>query len=178
MGRVSSSIRSFDPRSIGSIGSGYWTPPYLSIDGDGGIFIADREHDTVGLLNPRWTAVEILFNSDQHAIKSPKAFRYIRETRHLIVAQTRLGGPKYDVLVFNLCSSSDHRTFKSELDLIKSGSFDNVELETCDSSDPSHRMPGKVLYYCPLIISIPWPCLSIWEVLTFWTSPLVRSRVA
>ena len=50
--------------------------------------------------------------------------------------------------VFNLCShtpSTDHRTFKSELDLIKSGSFDDVDLKIYDSPDPSPRMPGMVL---------------------------------
>ena len=142
-------IRSFDPRSFASIGLGDWAPYYLSIDEDGNIFIADNNNDRVVLLHSRWTDVQILLNRDQHSIESPGRLCYIREKQQLIVGQRSSGGSTDDVLVFNLCShtpSTDHRTFKSELDLIKSGSFDHVELKICDSSDHSHRMPGMWCY--------------------------------
>jgi len=138
-------IRSFDPRSFASIGLDGWTPYYLSIDEDGNIFIADNNNDRVVLLHSRWTDVQILLNRDQHSIESPRRLCYIREKQQLIVGQSRSGGSTDDVRVFNLCShtpSTDHRTFKSELDLIKSGSFDHVELKIYDSSDSSPRMPG------------------------------------
>ena len=141
-------IRSFDPRSFASIGLNDWIPEYLSIDEDGNIFISDYFNDRVLLLHSRWTDVQILLNRDQHSIKSPYSLCYIREKQQLIVGKRRSGGSADDVRVFNLCShtpSTDHRTFKSELDLIKSGSFDNVELKICDSSDPSPHMPGMVL---------------------------------
>ena len=141
-------IRSFDPRSFASIGLDDWRPAYLSIDEDGNIFIADYNNDRVVLLHSRWTDVQILLNRDQHSIESPWSLCYIREKQQLIVGQLRSGGSADDVRVFNLCShtpSTDHRTFKSELDLINSGSFDDVELKICDSSDPSPRMPGMVL---------------------------------
>ena len=140
-------IRSFDPRSFASIGLDGWMPRYLSIDEDGNIFIADYRHDRVVLLHSRWTDVQILLNRDQHSIESPSRLCYIREKQQLIVGQRRSGGSKVDVRVFNLCShtpSTDHRTFKSELDLIKSGSFDDVELKTCDSVDPSPHIQGTL----------------------------------
>ena len=139
-------IRSFDPRSFASIGLDDWTPYHLSIDEDGNIFIADRDNDRVVLLHSRCTDVQILLNRDQHSIESPGRLCYIREKQQLIVGQRRSGGSTDDVRVFNLCShtpSTDHRTFNSELDLIKSGSFDHVELKI--SSDPSPRIPGMVL---------------------------------
>ena len=138
-------IRSFDHRSFASIGLDGWTPRHLSIGEDGNIFIADYSNGRVVLLHSRWTDVQMLLNSDQHSIESPRRLCYIQEKRQLIVGQRRSGGSTDDVRVFNLCShtpTTDHRTFKSELDLIKSGSFDNVELKICDSSDPSLRMPG------------------------------------
>ena len=141
-------IRSFDPRSFASIGLNDWTAEYLSIDEDGNIFIADYNNDRVVLLHSRWTDVQILLNRDQHSIESPSRLCYIQEKQQLIVGRRRSGRSADDVRVFNLCShtpSTDHRTFKSELDLIKSGSFDDVELKICDSSDPSPRMPGMVL---------------------------------
>ena len=141
-------IRSFDPRSFASIGLNDWMPRHLSIDEDGNIFIADNNNDRVVLLNSRWTDVQILLNRDQHSIESPRRLCYIQEKQQLIVGQWISGGSADDVRVFNLCShtpSTDHRTYKSELDLIKSGSFDNVELKICDSSDSSPRMPGMVL---------------------------------
>ena len=134
-------IRSFDPRSFASIGLDGWVPYHSSIDEDGNIFIADPKN--VVLLHSRWTDVQILLNRDQHSIESPRRLCYIREKQQLIVGQRRSGGSTDDVRGFNLCShtpSTDHRTFKSELDLIKSGSFDHVELKI--SSDPSPRMPG------------------------------------
>ena len=140
-------IRSFDPRSFASIGLDGWRISYLSINEDGNIFIADFNNDRVVLLHSRWTDVQILLNRDQHSIDSPRRLCYILEKQQLIVGRSRLGGSTDDVRVFNLCShtpSTDHRTFKSELDLIKSGSFDNVELKI-DSSDPSPRMPGMLL---------------------------------
>ena len=112
------------------------------------IFIADHNNGRVVVLHSRWTDVQILSNRDQHLIESPRRLCYIQEKQQLIVGQRRSGGSTDDVRVFNLCShtpSTDHRTFKSELDLIKSGSFDHVELKICDSSDPSPRMPGMVL---------------------------------
>ena len=122
---------------------------HLSIDEDGNIFIADRDrNDRVVLLHSRWTDVQILLNRDQHSIESPSSLCYIREKQQLIVGQRRSGGSTDDVRVFNLCShtpSTDHRTFKSELDLIKSGSFDDVELKICDSTEPSPRMPGRLV---------------------------------
>ena len=141
-------IRSFDPRSFASIGLDGWKPVHLSIDEDGNIFIADYSNDLVVLLHSRWTDVQILLNRDQHSIESPTRLCYIREKQQLIVGQQRSGGSTDDVRVFNICShtpSTDHRTFKSELDLIKSGSFDHVELKIYDSPNPSPRMPGMVL---------------------------------
>ena len=141
-------IRSFDPRSFASIELDGWKPYHLSIDEDGNIFIADFNNDRVVLLNSRWTDVQILLNRDQHSIKSPLRLCYIREKQQLIVGQWRSGGSTDDVRVFNLCShtpSTDHQTVKSELDLIKSGSFDHVELKICVSPDPPPRMPGMVL---------------------------------
>ena len=144
-------IRSFDSRSFASIVLDGWTPYYLSIDEDENIFIADYSNDRVVLLNSRWTDVQILLNSDQHSIGSPRRLCYIHEKQQLIVGQRTSGGSPDEVDVFNLCShtpSTDHRTFKSELDLIKSGSFANVESKICDSLDPSPPIPGMVLYCC------------------------------
>ena len=146
-------IRSFDPQSIGSNRLEYWTPEYLSIDEDENIFIADYNNDRVVLLNSRLTDAQILLNTDQHSIKSPWKLFYIQEKQQLIVGQSRSVGSTDDVRVFNLCShtpSTDHRTFNSELDLIKSGSSNDVALKICDSLDPSPRMPGffYLLIYC------------------------------
>ena len=149
-------IRSFDPRSFASIELDGWIPRYLSIDEDGNIFITDLNNDRVVLLHSRWTDVQILLNRDQHSIESPRSLCYIREKQHLIVGQHRSGGSACDVRVFNLCShtpSTDHRTFKSELDLIKSGSFDDVELKISDNSDPSPRMPGRLCGVILLLIN-------------------------
>ena len=150
-------IGTFDPRLIESSRLNGWTPCHISIDEDKNIFIADYDNDRVVLLNSRWTDVQILLNSDQNFIESPRSLCYTQEKRQLIVGQWRSGGSTDGVLVFHLCSHTpftDHRTFKSELDLIKTGSFDNVELKICDGLDPSPCMPGMMLYCCPLIHSL------------------------
>ena len=157
-------IRIFDPRNFAI---DYWEPEYLSIDEDGNIFIADYSNGKIVLLHSRWTDFQILLNIDQHSIKPPRTLCYLQEKQQLLVSQSRLKGSTDDVCVFNLCrhmSSSGYRTFKSELDLIKSGSFDHVELKICDSSDPSPRMPGMLLYCCLLInTSLPLPCLKSYK---------------
>ena len=138
-------VRRFDPRSFAL---NCWMSYYISIDEDENIFLPDINNDRIVQLHSRWTDVQILLNRDQHSIESPRSLCYIQEKQQLIVGQWRPGDSTYyDVRAFKLCShtpSTDHRTFKSELDLIKSGSFDRVELETCDSSDPPPRMPGSI----------------------------------
>ena len=147
-------IRSFDHRSIESKRLDYWTPYYLSIDEEKNIFIADHNNDRVVLLNSRLTDFQILLNRDQHSIESPWTVCYVREKQQLIVGRGGRSNLTYDVRVFNLCPHvphTDRRTLTNELELIKSVPFDHVESKICDTSNPSPRMPGMILYCCSLV---------------------------
>ena len=93
-------IRTFDPRSIESNESKYWTPWHLSIDEDNNIFVADWPNNRVVLLNPRLDEHQILVNRDQHQIYGPYRLCYVRGKQMLIV------GHESSVSLFSL---SKHR---------------------------------------------------------------------
>ena len=141
-------IRTFDPRSIESNQLDHWRPYHLSVDEDENIFIADFENGRIVLLNCRWSEIQILLKRDQHSIDMPVGSFYVREKQQLIVVQRNSKGTSNDVLIFNLCSQTtltDCRTRERGLELIKSGAFDTVDMNTVRGGRLNflNNMPGE-----------------------------------
>ena len=147
-------IRSFDPRSVGMKRLYYsWTPYHLSIDEAGNIFCADLNNARVVQLNSRLSDVQILLSRVQHSIESPLRICYVDEKQQLIVCQRKSSGTLQEVHVFDLVptttSSTDHQTHGSELEMIRSGSFetDEINAERMDVLFPMHLNPGQDTIY-------------------------------
>ena len=118
-------IRCIAPRLIVSNQLDDWWPCYLSIDEHGSIFVADGQKGRVCVLDSRLTDVQIMLCSDQHSeiIKFSWRLCYVPDNQQLIVISKE---STRDVRMLNLRPrelSIGHRTFESELDVIKSALF-------------------------------------------------------
>ena len=139
-------IRSIDPRSFHVNPKQYWSYLYLSMDEDENIFIADFENDNVDLLNSQWTYIQNLILRYQHTIESPRRLCYVREKQQLIVCQKGQG-----VRVVNLRLHSPqhihHQKVESELELIKSGLFVTIHVNSDMNTrwNPVENMPDLQL---------------------------------
>ena len=85
-------IRTFDPRSIGTLNLTYWKPEHISVDENGNLFVVDLFHDSVYRINSRMTDLQIFLNKYQHQLKGSHRLCWVQDKHMLFVGQTGFVG--------------------------------------------------------------------------------------